>query len=307
MINKRLHYIEDSVNEMFNLRVGVYSSRIGIAGINNKEIIRHYLNIVCDSVWSLIGNGKKYSISQGEETITDNILLYLASRNIPGLVYAKTPKDKEKNKGTDWEWWIGDNKLGYLRYAIQAKKIQIDSPSNRYDTLKHKVGNAFQHDILDSYARANQAIPLYAFYNYLDQKNHPTQREWHCPHPFELTKFGCTITPLDNVTKILSSTIRGMRTFKNIHSFRNTVPLRCIVSHTYNALRIGNKTETTCLGVKAKIYRNLQGEFNILKNDGFCSIQNELYNSELKLYPSNVLITDIGDGYFGDSQALMES
>lgn len=127
-------------------------------------MLKHHLNTVCDDVWNSIGNGKRYGISQGEETLTDNILLYLASQNLPEIKTIQTPKDKESVKGTDWEWWIGNRSQGYLRYAVQAKKL--DSKSNRYASLNHKVGvgpNAlFQHDILEKYALANHAILLYA-------------------------------------------------------------------------------------------------------------------------------------------------
>ncbi len=71
----------------------------------------------------------------------------------------------ESVKGTDWEWWIGNRTHGYLRYAVQAKKL--DAKTNRYSSLNHKVGvgskTLFQHDILEKYAHVNQAIPLYAF------------------------------------------------------------------------------------------------------------------------------------------------
>ena len=46
-------------------------------------MLKHHLNIVCDDVWERLGNSKQYGIAQGEETLTDNLLLYLASLESP--------------------------------------------------------------------------------------------------------------------------------------------------------------------------------------------------------------------------------
>jgi hypothetical protein len=125
-------------------------------------VLKHHLNIVCDDVWERLGNSKKFGITQGEETLTDNLLLYLASKKLKTINIIQTPKNVETVKGTDWEWWIGNRDQGYLRYAVQAKKL--DLKTGRYTSLNHKVGEGasaeFQHAVLEKYARANQAIPL---------------------------------------------------------------------------------------------------------------------------------------------------
>ena len=116
-------------------------------------MLQHHFNEVCDDVWNRLQNSKAYGISQGE-ALTDNILLYLASQNLPNLKIIQTPKNLEPVKGTDWEWWIGNRATGYLRYAVQAKKL--DLKSGRYSSLNHKVGSKTQHQILEDYARVNK-------------------------------------------------------------------------------------------------------------------------------------------------------
>ena len=149
-------------------------------------VLKHHLNVVCDDVWQRLENSKKFSISQGEDTITDNLLLYLASQRLSTIKIIQTPKDKERVKGTDWEWCIGNKATGFLRYAVQAKKL--DLKTGRYASLNHKVGDGvsaeFQHKILEDYAKANDAIPLYAFYNHLDAAELP--KKWNCPLPVRI-------------------------------------------------------------------------------------------------------------------------
>jgi hypothetical protein len=181
------------------------------------------LESIASSTWNRIYLGNFYKISQGEETITDFNLLEIAKSSISEVKVIKTPKNEEKNQGTDWEWWIGNNSIGWLRYAIQAKKVDINS---RYAKLGHKVNNRRQIDILESFARENRAIPLYCFYNHIecdDLKNY-----WHCQLSYEESQFGCTITPSKNVREILLS--RGKRNFSCLHEFINTKPWRCLIT-----------------------------------------------------------------------------
>lgn len=173
--------------------------------------------------WQRILFSEEFKISQGEETITDLNLLEIAMSQYSGVKVIKTAKYEEKNQGTDWEWWIGNSRIGYLRYAVQAKKI--DKKFIHYKSLGHKVESEQQIDILEKYARINRAIPLYCFYNYSD--NTDLTPYWHCNLRLDDEQFGCTITPLKNVKQALQQ--RGKRTFAFLHSFVNTKPWRCLV------------------------------------------------------------------------------
>ncbi len=256
-------------------------------------MLKHHLNKVCDEVWQRLESSKKYGISQGEETLTDNLLLYLASQKLPTLKIIQTPKDKESVKGTDWEWWIGNRKTGFLRYAVQAKKL--DLLTGRYASLNHKVGKGaaaeYQHKILEDYAKVNEAIPLYAFYNHLDTPNLPGS--WNCPLPLDHSKLGCTVTPLTNVKKAISH--KGWRSFEKIHSFSETVPLRClavcpnIVAPSVNS----GKTKIPRLGLEAKVYKDPWGWISEMGHlESFKQMPAEFYNHELGYYPKRILIID---------------
>lgn len=259
-------------------------------------MLKHHLNIVCDDVWHRLGNSKRFGISQGEETITDNLLLYLVSQSLSNIKVIQTPKNKESVKGTDWEWWIGNNITGFLRYAVQAKKL--DLKTKRYTSLNHRVGEGvsaeFQHKILEDYAKANDAIPLYAFYNHLDTAELP--KEWNCPLPVEHSKLGCTVTPLENVKKAISK--RGWRTFDKIHSFPGTVPLRCLAVCPNIALASvqNGKAKIQRFGIDATVYQNPWrwiNEMGHLKN--FEQMPSQYYDHELGYYPKRILLIETSE------------
>ncbi|WP_202595719.1 DUF6615 family protein [Pseudomonas syringae] len=258
-------------------------------------MLKHHLNIVCDDVWQRLENSKRFGISQGEETITDNLLLYLASQKLSTIKIIQTPKHKESIKGTDWEWWIGNSENGFLRYAVQAKKL--DAKTGRYASLNHKVGIGvlaeFQHKILEDYAKANNAIPLYAFYNHLGISDLP--KSWNCPLPLDYSKFGCTVTPLENVKKALLN--KGWRTFEKIHSFPETVPLRCLaVCPNISSTSVqSGKTKVQRLGVEAKVYKNPWGWISEMGHlQTVEQMPRQYYDHELGYYPKRILIIETG-------------
>jgi hypothetical protein len=194
--------------------------------------------------WQRILYSEEFKISQGEETITDLNLLEIAMSQYSGVKVIKTAKYDEKNQGADWEWWIGNSSIGYLRYAVQAKKI--DKKFIHYKSLGHKVESERQIHILERYARNNGAIPLYCFYNY--SKNTDLSPYWHCNLPPDDKQLGCTVTPLENVKEALDQ--RGKRTFDYLHKFDSTKPWRCLVQcpsllHFYKNAK--KTTDTLCL------------------------------------------------------------
>lgn len=258
-------------------------------------MLQGHLNAISDEIWERLKDAKQLRISQGEETITDNILLYLFRQHIGVIRIVPTPKNKEKFQGTDWEWWIGNNRDGWLRYAIQAKKL--NQQTNKYESLNHQVGKKpnqqSQHRILETYATANHAIPLYAFYNHIDLDDYTPY--WHCSNMLDVKKLGCTVTPLKNVKNALST--RGSRTFQTIHSFEETIPIRClaICPSIYGACKgINSRFHLEKLGIDATIFQNID-LFNEPIND-FKQLPNSLYNHEIALYPKRILIIKTQDG-----------
>lgn len=178
-----------------------------------------------------------------ETSITDDILLELAMLKSPNIDIYKTPQNEECNQGTDWEFWIGRD-FEWIRYAIQTKKI--DLKTGKYKTLRHKVRKKLQLDILKDYAAQNQAVPLYCFYNYVEDSkvrvrmcrhHHCFCPCWHRYERYELPQFGITVTPLHIVEGLMGRSQAKNRTFDWIHQQRQTHPWSCLVCCDWCCLR----------------------------------------------------------------------
>lgn len=249
---------------------------------------------LASATWQRICLGKAYKISQGEETITDLNLLELARANCPEINIIKTPKTKEPDIGTDWEWWIGNNRLGWLRYAVQAKKIE--PKSTRYDALRHEVRGTPQIDILEKYAREKGSIPLYCFYNYLEDNS--LGRYWHCNFSYKVNQFGCTVTPSKNVRTALSQ--YGTKNFRFLHDFDNTKPWRCLVScpSMLKIYQTGSVIGTSWGFENVIVYPNLPPELVTARETGFLEeFSSDFYSRDIEVYPRQILIANYASEY----------
>ncbi|MDJ0036644.1 hypothetical protein QNH99_04260 [Pantoea allii] len=183
--------------------------------------------MISEYVWKTLSLSKKFNILQGEETVSDSILLKLAIAGDTSLSIIKTPKNIEKIKGTDWEWWIGCRSTGWVRIAAQAKKI--DKNGRHYSAFKHKVGKTgiYQHKILEAYSKRKTAYPIYVFYNHtnlVDPKKH-----WHCnKNEFQEDLLGISFTNYYNIKA--KFTTRGGKDFESLHSNKFMFPLKCLMS-----------------------------------------------------------------------------
>ncbi len=249
---------------------------------------------LASSTWQRIHLGDVYQVSQGEETITDFNLLEMARANCPEVKLIKTPKHKEKYQGTDWEWWIGNSPIGWLRYAVQAKKI--NSKDTRYDKLAHKVKGKgegkgiLQINILELYAKVNHAIPLYCFFNYLEIMD--MSRYWRCCLPYEVEQFGCTVTPSKNVKAALST--HGARNFTFLHSLNETKPWRCLVRCPLMLQVYKNKLPYASLGFENfKVYDRLPSELSSALETGYLTqFSSDFYSRDLEIYPKRILVAN---------------
>ncbi|WP_238858030.1 DUF6615 family protein [Poritiphilus flavus] len=198
---------------------------------------------ISQDVWFRLRDTSRASIRQGEETITDIILLEILRSGNKNIIVVQTPKIKEPEKGTDWEWWIGNEKTGWLRYAVQAKKI--DPKTLNYKSLNYKSGKKpnqkRQVDILKRYAEKNNAIPLYSFYNYVRVRNNDDLHSfWHQnKEEYQIEQFGWTCSPIENILKLLDSNVRGNKNFESIHCRKNTFPIRYLM-HSKNVENLLN-------------------------------------------------------------------
>ena len=255
-------------------------------------MIQRHLEAIAKHTWQTLKDAREFDISQGEETISDNILLYLLRQRLSGLHIIKTPKNKEAQMGTDWEWWLGNPIQGYLRYAIQAKKLNFDT--KRYSKLKHPVPTArgieCQHEILKKFATANNAIPLYALYNYVELP--ASANHWHCGLPLDYEQFGVTVTPLGNIEYAICN--RGCRSFDNLHLQSRTQPVRCLANRPPQCSK-STKGPMWYGGTDGDVGRYSADELlpllGQLDRSSF-EFPKQLYDSNIGIYPRHILLLD---------------
>lgn len=244
-------------------------------------------------LWETIDLANKLNTKYGEETITDIILLELAKLRNYNLRIIQTPKDKEPSKGTDWEWFIGSQNYGWTRFAIQAKKADPNSKKGNYSCLNHTVGVDNQHDILLKYSKANNAIPLYCFYNHFP--NATELEHWHCKKNYNQKLLGWTISTVDNVKTALNK--RGCRNFEFLHKREETIPVKCL----FDCPTIINKYQDTSLidkkvnilGTEVTKIKILPSSYLEQRDLTLDTFPEQLYNKEIKIYPKRIAIFDI--------------
>ncbi len=195
--------------------------------------MRAIIESLSEYVWYRLRDSIDLDIRQGEETLTDNMLLLLARQQRYNITVLRTfidhtSRSMEARQGTDWEWWIGSYTLGWRRFAVQAKKL--NSETHRYDCLTHKVGRRKkpQIDIFEEYCLSNDAEGIYCFYNFMNSALN-YKRYWHCVDPrVDPLQLAWTFTPLGNVRLAVNKW--GGKNFKYVHSFKDTLPMRCLFS-----------------------------------------------------------------------------
>lgn len=244
-------------------------------------------------LWETIDLANKLNTKYGEETITDILLLELAKQRNYNLRIIQTPKNIEKDKGTDWEWFIGSQNYGWTRFAIQAKKADPNSKKGNYNCLSHIVGTEEQHEILLRYAKVNNAIPLYCFYNYFPKANE--KEHWHCKKSYNQKLLGWTISTVDNVKTALTN--RGNRNFEFIHKQIETIPVKCLLDcplliKTFQNIELIEKKISIMGSIVTKI-KTLPSSYLEQRDLTLDNFPEQLYNKEIKIYPKRIAIFDI--------------
>ncbi|PFC15085.1 DUF6615 family protein [Bacillus cereus] len=252
----------------------------------NNKTVKIFEKLAVDT-WERIKYGEQLGCRQGEETITDINLLEIMRAQLGDVIVHKSHKGNEAITGLDWEWWIGSNTQGWWRYAVQAKKL---SPDWKYKKLRHKVKGKKQIDILEIYAQANNCIPLYCFYNYLNLGGGIMQNFWHCNLPYNEEQLGCTIVPIDIVRNAYKS--GADKSFFALHSNNRALPWRCLVKcnhfNSFNSLHTPNP-------LAGEGYENVK-PYEIKKEDILRSQSNpNLYNKSIEISPKRILIIDVGN------------
>lgn len=173
--------------------------------------------------WERLRDSMNLAVSFGEETITDLLALDINRKGLKTNTFEQISKPFEAYIGADFEWWVGHDHIGWIRFAVQAKKLVLER--QQYNFRHANKGNVQQIDLLENYAKKVRALPIYCLYNYCD--NVDSQGHWPCRlRPFEEKDLGCTVVP----SRTIRGLVRGYKNFNYLHRFGGAVPWRCLAS-----------------------------------------------------------------------------
>ena len=243
------------------------------------------LETLARATWRTLDRSHRRRVLFGEDAITSIILNVLAS--LPSTIVCEDTRAHEATKGCDFELWVGNDTHGWRRYAIQAKKLTVSS--SRYAKLNHVVAGNRQIDILERYAKANRAVPLYCFYNYSNQPH-----GWNCPLPLDTEQLGCSVAPSAVVRKALSG--RGRRSFSWIHKQPATLPWRCLIGcpHLTRASATPLQADWASLqtGRVEKLPASLRRLREAEERGGVFADAQDLFNAETNLRPGWIAVIE---------------
>ena len=173
--------------------------------------------------WERLRDAMNLSVSFGEETITDLLALDMNRKGLKTTMFEQISKPVEAYIGTDYGWWVGHDDIGWIRLAVQAKKLVLDR--QQYNFRHANTSTVQQIDLLERYAKKVRALPLYCLYNYSNNVN--SQDHWRCDlRPFEEKDLGCTVVP----SRAVRGLVRGYKNFNHLHRFGGAIPWRCLAS-----------------------------------------------------------------------------
>lgn len=243
-----------------------------------SEIKQAFRNI-SENTWNNINNAQRLNLKLGEVTITELIILYLEILGSTKIVTIPTSVKDEAIIGSDWEWRIGNDKLGWIKLFIQAKKLY------RYYGFgyKDKKTKVLQVDKLRAYAYSNNGVPIYALYNYYELDDY--SKYWHCNSLLEKDQLGVTLAHANSVKKLLKN--GDASNFENIHLYRTTIPLSCLIDSIIKFLKTKNP--------KDFIYRDIPAIYETLADleDNKPLIEFDENSSDIELLNFSISESDL--------------
>ncbi|MEM5007391.1 DUF6615 family protein [Priestia megaterium] len=142
--------------------------------MNFCQLLKHET----EKIYQTLKVAQELEIDIQEETLTELMLidLKLQSQQL-GLntTIVHCNKHTESRTGTDFLWFIGSKKYNsYIAFYIQAKKYSHEKYKLKHTYKKPKHGNIYDQAKNLIYNAKNaagfEAIPVYCFYNLLDDK-----------------------------------------------------------------------------------------------------------------------------------------
>ena len=195
------------------------------------------LSTLSGETWERLRDALQLSVSFGEETVTDLLALDINRHGLATSTFDQTTKPEEAVIGADYEWWVGDDSIGWIRMAVQAKKLILSRKQYNFSSPRKRTRS--QIDLLESYANKVGAFPLYCLYNYSDKTR--SFSHWQCAFKkFKENDLGCTVVP----SKTIRALRRGEKNFDYLHGMGGAVPWRCIASCTWLRKVLRNQPTT---------------------------------------------------------------
>lgn len=191
--------------------------------MSDEKVCKH-IKIASREIWSKLEKSKKYKMDIKEETLTDITLLYLAEK-LEKQVRTKAfnrieeggnKRNYEEGNGADWEWYIQQNKM-WIGFRVQAKRIDNKTRYPIYANLlkKPNEGRKFQIETLINEAHNDGLIPIYCFYNFIDNAHlvdeYAKKRGMSDGRIFEKELVGWTYTEAFNVLQFHKKNVRSIR------------------------------------------------------------------------------------------------
>ncbi|MFI5528177.1 DUF6615 family protein [Kitasatospora sp. NPDC051853] len=184
--------------------------------------------------WGRFESGRLPGHRYDETSASDNNLAALRDR-VPGLLIWQSSVSEEAKTGADWEWWIGDDEVGWLCVRMQAKRAYAD---DTYDQLRHgDAGNRQYDKLIRGCDPAEGRFPFHVFYNgwpegtFHEGTHWAVPAHWNaCPNRKEYDEcghveprhYGCAIAPSGEVKQI--SDAGGRSRYSIVEHLSKAVP-----------------------------------------------------------------------------------
>ena len=185
----------------------------------------HPAERIAVNTWGRLKQSRKLRTRLGEETLTDLLVLDFVRLMDRRARLFQSTKIQESKRGTDLEIRIHAGGNRAIAFAIQAKKLHRDERYRGFKTTV-KSSNSLQLKMLEDYAEAVCAVPIYLLYNYVCRDE--LGRYWNCrgcPDE-EVEQLGCTVVPSWIIRRAVRK--RGRSNFEWIHKSNLALPWRCL-------------------------------------------------------------------------------
>lgn len=183
---------------------------------------------IAEDTWWRIKHSWDWKFRFGEETLTE-LLVSDFVRFMPNNyeLYQCTKKE-ESQRGTDLAILIHDVGTHAAILAVQAKKLYPPNKPHLRGRYWLDGKAASQLNILETYSRTVDAVPLYLLYNYVDGCD--INRYWHCCRCLDEKQLGCTLVPSRNIRQAFKDYKR--KNFDWLHESRRALPWHCFFDCT---------------------------------------------------------------------------